>query len=263
MGAVFDVFGEDRSRGGGLLAGGIAYRLFIWLLPASLAVTSIVRLFAELGDRSATETAKALGMGAALTASIGRAATQTGRATPVLIFIGLALMLWASRSVLKAFRLISAIAWGEPPSSLGFSFGATLATSAVLTLLCVYGAAVAPLYRGSMATDIGGTALSTAGITAIATWAAGVLPHPVGVRWQALIPGAILFAVGIQVMRLATALFFVGSLARVDDLYGALGFAAVFMTYLYLVARLAVLGLFANAAAQHIGLLHKGEEEEP
>jgi uncharacterized BrkB/YihY/UPF0761 family membrane protein len=182
-------------------------------------------------------------MGAALTASIGRAAAQTGRATPVHILIGLALMLWASRSVLKAFRLISAIAWGEHPSSLGISFGATLATSAVLTLLSIYGAAVEPLYRGSIATDIGSAVLSTAGISAIATWVAGVLPHPVDVRWQALIPSAILFAVGIQALRLATAMYFVGRLARVDDLYGALGFAAVFMTYLYFVARLAVLGL--------------------
>ena len=35
------------------------------------------------------------------------------------------------------------------------------------------------------------------------------------------------------------------------------------MTYLYLVARLAVLGFFANAAVQHIGLLHKSEGKEP
>ena len=68
-----------------------------------------------------------------------------------------------------------------------------------------------------------------------------------------LIPGAILFAVGYEALRLATTLYFASKLDRVDDLYGALGFAAVFMTYLYLVARLAVLGLMANAAVRRSG----------
>ena len=103
--------------------------------------------------------------------------------------------------------------------------------------------------------------LSTTGIVAIATWAAGTLPHPDRVGGFDLIPGGILFALGVEALRLASTLYFAGKLERVDDLYGALGFAAVFMAYLYLGARLAVLGFMTNAALLHSGLFRESIDD--
>jgi uncharacterized BrkB/YihY/UPF0761 family membrane protein len=251
--ALFRVVEEDRGRGGGLLAGGLAYRMFIWILPASLAATSLLSLFAEAEDNPPAETAKGLGMGAALAATVGRAASQAGRATPILLIMGLALMLWASRGVLKALRLVSSLAWSMRPTPLGSATRQTLATAGVLIVLCVYGFVVAPLYGGSFAADLAATVLAMVGIAAIAAWAVRTLPHPDGIRWVAFVPGAILFALGTEALRLATTFYFAPKLDRVDDLYGAVGFAAVFMTYLYVVARLAVLAIMVNAAVHHVG----------
>lgn len=248
---LFHLYEEDKGRGGGLLAGGLAYRLFIWLLPAALVASSILRLFADAGGQTPSATAKDVGMGAAMAATVHQAAVQAGRAAPVLLVMGLVIMLWASRGVLKALRLVSAIAWRMTPGPLGSQVRTTLATAAVLCVLPVYSVVVAPLYGGSIGGDLVATLLTTTGIVAIATWAAGCLPLPEGVRWFHLLPGAILFAIGFEALRLATTIYFAGKLARVDDLYGALGFAAVFMTYLYLLARLTVLGLMANAAMYH------------
>lgn len=139
------------------------------------------------------------------------------------------------------------------PGPLRSPIRSTLATAGLLSAFPVYGIFVGPLYRGSLGSDVLATLVTTTGIVAIATWAAGTLPRPDGIRWFDLIPGAILFAVGYEALRLATTLYFASKLDRVDDLYGALGFAAVFMTYLYLVARLAVLGLMANAAVRRSG----------
>ena len=251
---LFHLFEEDKGRAGGLLAGGLAYRMFIWLLPAALVATSLLRLIAEIGGKTPSATARDLGMGAAVASSVNRAAVQAGRATPFLLVVGLVIMLWASRGVLKALRLVSTIAWGIGPTPLRSPFRQTLATAGILSVFPLYGVAIAPLYGGSFGGDFVATILATAGIAAIATWAASTLPRPDDVGWLNLIPGAILLSVGLEAMRLATTLYFAGKLERVDDLYGALGFAAVFMTYLYLVARLVVLGLMANAAVQRSGL---------
>jgi uncharacterized BrkB/YihY/UPF0761 family membrane protein len=251
---LFQLFEEDKSRGGGLLAGGLAYRLFIWLLPTALVASSSLRLFAEVGGKSPSATAKDFGMGAAMAASVNRAAVQAGRAAPFLLVAGLVIMLWASRGVLKALRLVSAIAWRMDPTALRSPIRSTLATTGTLSLFPVYGIVVGPLYRGSLGTDVLATLLATMGIAAIASWAAGTLTRSDDIRWFDHVPGAILFAVGFEALRLATTLYFASKLERVDDVYGALGFAAVFMTYLYLVARLAVLGLMTNAAVRRLRL---------
>ena len=60
-------------------------------------------------------------------------------------------------------------------------------------------------------------------------------------------PGAVVCTAGGFVLRLVTDLYFAGRLGRVDDLYGALGIAAVFMAWLYLIGRLLV-AMFAVSA---------------
>ena len=259
--ALFHLVEADRGRGGGLLSGGLAYRMFIWLLPAALMATSLLTVLAEIGGKPPSEAASSLGMGASFVATVDRAASQAGRATPILLVMGLVLMLWASRGVLKALRLVSALAWGMRPPPLRSPIRSTLATAGILALLSLYGFIVAPLYSGSLLGDVGATLLATTGIVAIATWAAGTLPHPDRVEGFDLIPGGILFALGVEALRLASTLYFAGKLERVDDLYGAMGFAAVFMAYRYLGARLAVLGLMTNAALRHSGLSRESIDE--
>ncbi len=253
--AIFNLVEEDGGRGGGLLAGGLAYRLFIWLLPAALTASSIFRLFAEFGDKSPSEAADELGMGAAIAGAVGRASAETGRAAPVLLVTGLVLLMWASRSVYKAFRLVSAIAWGMRPGPPTQAVRPILATAGALLALSLYRIALAPLFTGAVLTDLAATILEMALLAVLGVWVASKLPHPPGARWVAFVPGAVLFAVGLELLRLFTTSYFAGRLDT-DGLYGALGFAAVFMSFLYLVARLIVLGFMTNAAASSAGLTH-------
>ena len=39
---VIDALREDRNTGGALLAGALAFRLFLWLLPAGLVVVALL-----------------------------------------------------------------------------------------------------------------------------------------------------------------------------------------------------------------------------
>ncbi len=73
-----------------------------------------------------------------------------------------------------------------------------------------------------------------------------LLPHA-HARWRALVPGAMLFTVGIAMLHVATAYYLAPKLAREPALYGSLGTAAVLLLWLYLLSRLAVASAFLNA----------------
>ena len=86
------------------------------------------------------------------------------------------------------------------------------------------------------------------GLTALAWWGQTLLPHQPLPSTRSLVPGAILFAVGIDAIRLFTEVYLAGRLGRVDDLYGSIGFATVFMLWLYVVSRIVVATFGLNAA---------------
>src|SRR4051794_23003688 len=50
--AALEAGGLDRRRAGSLLAGGIAFRIFLWLLPAALFVAALVGLVRPTGGAS-------------------------------------------------------------------------------------------------------------------------------------------------------------------------------------------------------------------
>ena len=82
---------------------------------------------------------------------------------------------------------------------------------------------------------------------AAVVWLMGKLPHRAS-SWQDLLPGAVLVAVGVQLMHIVVVLYIAPRLGRSSELYGALGAATVILLWLYLIARLIVAGAFLNAA---------------
>jgi membrane protein len=244
---VFAVLEANRRTAASLLAGGLAYRFFIWALPAGLLASSIFSLVADASNEAPADLAKELGMGAALAETVGKATRLTDRETIVLIIIGAVLMAWAAKSVWNALRVASQLAWRVPVEGSSGLVWPTLITTGVLLGLGAFNAAAGLLYRGGIITDTTATILVIVVITSVLTWAGRALPHADGVPWPDFLPGALLFALGYEGLRLLTALYLSGRLARADDLYGALGLAAVFMAYLYLLGRLVMLWLLVNA----------------
>jgi membrane protein len=62
------------------------------------------------------------------------------------------------------------------------------------------------------------------------------LPAP-KVPWTAFIPGAVVFALGLEGLHLFTVYYLAEKLASQSELYGALGLAASLLFYLFLVGR--------------------------
>lgn len=119
----------DQRTGGSLLAGGLAYRLFLWLLPFGLFSSVLIGMVSDAGDRPVSSVARDLGMSAAMRASISDAIGATDSGQVWFLLLGATLMLVSARGVWKALRLASGLAWDVRPERSRSWWKAALGTT--------------------------------------------------------------------------------------------------------------------------------------
>jgi membrane protein len=153
---------------------------------------------------------------------------------------------WFSLGFVRALQLAYSLAWGLPRPKLRKPLYAVLIFNGLFLTLAVAGAALAWL-RGELGLfGIVGVLMTIAFQTAVALLVMWLLPHR-ATRWQELLPGAVLIAVGAQLVSVAVVFYFAPRIGRSTELYGALGTAAVLLVWLYVLARLITSGAFLNA----------------
>lgn len=232
---------RNRRVAASVLAGGFAYRLFLWLLPFGLIVGG------ALGLSNAKNTEDAVqggGIPGAVSNAIGDAARSAHSDSWWLFAVGVPLLLWAGFSGAKAIQLIHALVWDEPPpkpkpllASLAFTGG-----------VCAFLAAVALTWwvRGDWP-GFFAPVLTVAPLAAMWLWASLHLPHR-DAPWQALLPGALLVAIGFQVLHEVVGTFLVPKLEKSTSLYGDLGATTTFLFFIYITAILVVMAPVLNSS---------------
>jgi uncharacterized BrkB/YihY/UPF0761 family membrane protein len=240
-----EAFEHDRARAGGLLAGGLAYRVFLWQIPLSLFLVSAFGLVTQLAEREPSDLARRVGMTAALAGAIARAVSASDAARWWLLILGAFLMLWAGRGVYRGIRLVSELAWDardRPVSSLKASLLVTGFGLMLVALQLFLPKATESLGIPGLLRFVFGLVLASA----LSLWILWLLPKD-GAPWTALVPGAVLIGVGMRALGLAAATYFAYRLDHSGDLYGAIGIAIVMMLYLFVLARVFVAAQFLNA----------------
>jgi uncharacterized BrkB/YihY/UPF0761 family membrane protein len=241
------VFTRDRRHGGGLLAGALAFRLFGAMLPLALLVAVLLG-YAATVDRTAPEEAgEATGISEALLASIAESSKLTTGTRWVVGVTALVALLWAANSAARAIRAVHSIAWRGSVGRYKRPLHAALVLLAVVAACALtFGAAGrARAEYGLVGLLV--TVCSFFGFFAIWLAAERLLPHE-DAPWTALLPGAALFAVGVQLVHLTTALFIAGKVERASETYGSLGVAFTVLLWLYVVSRVIVASAMLNAA---------------
>jgi uncharacterized BrkB/YihY/UPF0761 family membrane protein len=240
--------GERDSRSGGsVLAGALAFRLFVPLMPFALLIVAILGYATSEDATAPASIAKTVGVREATLTTIADSAKLSGGDRLSVIAFGLFALVVASLSAVRALRAIHALAWGLPLGRFSRTPAATLAFIGWATV-----------FFGLWA--LGGWARKTLGPAGIpltvallggffALWLAVsmMLPHPPGLSWRAFVPGAALVAVGMEGIHLATVLYLSHKAETVSASYGALGIALVLLLWLYLIGRLIVASAFLNA----------------
>jgi len=243
---AFDAYEHDRDAAGGILAGALAYRFFITLLPLMLVLVGGLGYLDAADDEAPRDFAGEFGISEAAASSVADSARVTSSGRLAAVIVGTVALVWAAFWAVRAVRLTHAIAWRLPERRWARNTGAALLYIGVVLAMAAVAIGDAWLREQLDTAGLLITIASTGIYFAIWLLVSWRLPRA-EVGWSGLVPGALLVAVGIQVLHLATALYIAPRLDSATATYGALGVALVLLLWLYLLGRLVVASATLNA----------------
>jgi uncharacterized BrkB/YihY/UPF0761 family membrane protein len=243
---------RDRQIAGGVLGGGLAYRLFFWTLALAVLASAGLGFAAQAGD-NIDSALKDAGLTTAVASTVSSAAQQSESGRWWLLAIGLYLTLWFSWSLLRALRLVHAAAWQialPPLRNAPRALACIIATPFIMAAA----AGVAGWVRAHTQTAPGLlTTLAAGGVFAL-VWlvVSRSLPADPGAPWTAFIPGAVVLGVGLEALQVFTVYFLANRLASASAIYGSLGLAGTLLFYLFLIGRGMIWAAELNAIIWHV-----------
>jgi membrane protein len=239
---VLDVQERYGELHGGEMASAITLSAFLSLLPLLLVGIAVLGWFSASSSKDlATEVIANLRLdesskAADLISDAVRTAESSRKAASVL---GLAGLLWTGLGLVKALQYVWNTAWQVPGrgvkdkavglawlSGAGVLFVGSFAVSAASQMLPWY---LGPLgILAGLATGVG-----------LWLWTAHSLPNR-QVGWRALLPGALVGALGFEILKVAASFVVPRVVASSSELYGPVGVVFAVLAWLLVFGRLVV-----------------------
>lgn len=245
--AGFQVQELDARVGGGILAGALAFRLFLFMVPFVYVVFTVLGVSSRTAGKDPGQLARDIGITGVLASAVVKVQDQSAWTQAVLV-LGAAVALFISAGgLMKALYVVHWLVWRVrrvTPAGLV----PRLALIGITLLAAALGVAVNHL-RNSL--GITGAVLAILVITtfsfALWWWVSWQLPHA-RVPVLALAPGALLAAIGADVLHVLTTYWIGYLVARKTNTYGAVGIALAVLLWVYILGRIIVGSAGLNAA---------------
>ena len=243
---MFETYDRDKRAVGNVLAGAVAFRLFVYLLPLVLALLTIMGIIAGFNPNEPKELVHGAGLGKSIVDSVATATASSKKSLWALIPLSLYALYSGGSGVIKVLRAIHAVAWGQPLTKM---------RRGVVSAFILFGTAAALLAtfiglqwvrKQSLGLGLTGALLTTVLFAAAWLMASRALPHG-DAPWRALLPGAVLVGVGAQVLHMVSVYYLGNKITSASEMYGSLGAAAAIIAWLYLIGRLFVASAMLNA----------------
>lgn len=235
---------RDSEIGGSLLAGAIAYRLFVFLLPFALFLVAGLGLYSDATDREADDLAQDVGVTRLVAEQLATAASDTARWWVLLFTVPI--LAYAVAQLFRSVAIVHALAFAGTgrgtrvlPRSVGLFAAAAMGQFVVVNC-------VGLLHERSLAAMLAGVVVAVAALAALWLGVTELVPHGAATRRDRL-PGAVLYAVGSLGLYVFNALLIGWLVESRADTYGALGAAAALLFTMYLSGRLIVATAVLNA----------------
>jgi uncharacterized membrane protein len=248
--AAWELWDRDRSKAATLLAGALVYRLFVWLLPVSLLIASLLGFLAQHDVGAPADLAREGGVSSYLVSAVADAAEQSRSSRWITLIVALFGMAVAGSGTVRALRLSHALVWDVDLPRLRRAWAGPLALLGVTILAGAMTTLTWKLRDASPGLGLGAVLVSSLAVGAVWWLASWLLPHD-GAPWWALIPGALLGGVGVLAMHLVTVYYLAAKIESASEMYGSLGAAATVLLWLYLLARLIIVAAGLNATLWH------------
>jgi uncharacterized BrkB/YihY/UPF0761 family membrane protein len=247
IGAGFDIAELDTHVGGGILAGAVAFRFFLFMVPFVYILFTAVGLASTAANEDPATLAKTLGITGVLASAILNSQDISALSQFLLVLGASFALIWTANSLVKTLYVVHWLIWGVPRlKPIGFrTIGTTIGLAGLLTVLAV-ATNVVRTDAGPLGSLL--VALVVMGVSFAAWWwVSWRLPHaPVEARQ--LIPGAVLVALGVEALHLITTYWIGHLVARKSNTYGAIGIALAVLLWVYVLGRIIVASAGVNAA---------------
>jgi uncharacterized BrkB/YihY/UPF0761 family membrane protein len=238
---------RHREMAGSLLAGALGYRLFLVALPLTLIAVGLLGFGESTGTADPESVTRELGLSGLIASAITTSGEQGVSLRWFTLVGGVVLLLWATHALLRALRTVHALAWSLPIKRLQRPVLAVTLASAVLLVSTVAAGGVNDATAAWPFWAVVANAAVFVGYAAVWLWVSIYLPSRAE-RWTQLLPGAVLFAVGVKAIQMFTVYYVAPFLDQRAEVYGALGYASMALLVLYAFGELAVLSALLNAA---------------
>lgn len=238
---------RERNSGGGLLAGGLAYRFFFWLVSLGAVGGALSSLWASSDPADLEDAARSLGLTAAAAESF-REAVDVG-STPRWVFLvgGSLLTVWFGMGAVKALTIVFALAWQVPTPKIRRRVRAALLLTAIAVAVTATSAALSTIDIDITGGRILGFAILLGFYASATTFVFSLLPRAPGATLRDHLPGAALLAVGMWAINVWVAVYLAPRLGKEGGVYGAFGTSTAILLWLYVSARLFTIAAFLNA----------------
>jgi len=242
-----EVFENDSSIGGGLLAGALAYRLFVLLLPLVLLLVTGLGIYAGAADESPDKIAEEAGLHGLIASHVADTASSPARW--IFFVVMIPAVLYALAKLYRAVAIVHALAWRGTARGVGISvIGIALLGVALVVDLGAVG--VVSWIRGH--NEVGGLASLVLYFALVGgTWLLVSRRLPGGdAGWPALVPGALVVATGLLLVNVFNVYVTTRVVENHANTYGVLGVATALLFSLVLVGRVVVISAGLNASME-------------
>ncbi len=244
----FTVVDTSRRTAASVLAGALAFRIFLTLLPLTLVIVVGLGFLESVGG-TPSDALKQFGIKGVLANTIDHSSDFSDPGRTVALLLGLVATLSGARSTSRTLRAIHAFAWGVPVRRWRRNGSAMMIfLIGVVVTLGLGGLATRVRIDNGIPLGLGASTLIACAVTAVWLVTSRVLPHRDGIGWRELVPGAILVGVGFAFLQAFTADYVGPKLEKESHLYGSLGVSLVILGWLYIVAIVIVAAPVLNAA---------------
>lgn len=255
--ATLETIEHDSDIGGGMLAGALSYRLFVFALPLAFFVVSGVGLLTDALGIEPHVMSNSVGLGGVVTRQVA-----DGSKDPSNWWVALTsfcVLVYATRVLLRAVAIVHSLAWTHSaasvkvsPRSLGI-FSASLAGQFLL---------VAGIGAAGHQTLVGGTvSLFVSVIVLAGLWLVISLEVPhADAGWKDLIPGSLFYAIGFIGVQLFNVLMLGKLIQSKTTTYGALGTAGTLLLAFFILGRVMVGAAVLNATLHDRRARSRGQQ---
>jgi uncharacterized BrkB/YihY/UPF0761 family membrane protein len=253
--ATFEAIERDSEIGGVILAGALSYRLFVFALPLAFFLVSGLGLLASALGKEPNLIVNSVGFAGVITKQIESA--SKGSSNWWVALSSFFVLAYATRVLLRAVAIVHSLAWNRSAAAVKVSARSLGVFGAVVVGQLALVAAIGAIAHR---TAIGGIFAVAAFVFALAgLWLiVSLRVAHAGARWTQLIPGSLLYAIGIVCIVLFNVLILDQLLKEKSSTYGALGIAAALLLGFFFMGRVIV-----GAAVLNVTLYERRGRREP